>query len=100
MGWANNYIAKLQAGETISFRPRGNSMVPLIKSGDKCTVVPYTGQDLKKSDIVLCKVKGVQFLHLVTAVKGDQIQISNNHGHVNGWTPVKNIYGILTNVQP
>jgi hypothetical protein len=32
MGWATGYIAKLQAGETVSFRPRGSSMVPKIGS--------------------------------------------------------------------
>jgi hypothetical protein len=26
MGWASIYIARLRAGETVSFRPRGNSM--------------------------------------------------------------------------
>ncbi len=27
MGWATNYINELKGGKTISFRPRGNSMV-------------------------------------------------------------------------
>ena len=26
MGWASEYIARLQNGETVQFRPRGNSM--------------------------------------------------------------------------
>lgn len=26
MSWAASYIAKLKIGETVSFRPRGNSM--------------------------------------------------------------------------
>src|SRR5215471_19907617 len=26
VGWANGHIARLQRGETVSFRPRGNSM--------------------------------------------------------------------------
>ena len=36
MGWATGHIAKLKAGETVSFRPRGDSMVPKIRSGELC----------------------------------------------------------------
>ncbi len=42
MGWATNYINELKGGKTISFRPRGNSMVGRISSGQLCTVVPVT----------------------------------------------------------
>lgn len=74
-------------------------MVPLVNSGDLCTVKPIS-EPLRKRDIVLCKVRGAQYLHLVTAVRADQVQISNNRGHVNGWTPLSNVYGILTEVAP
>lgn len=99
MSWASHYIEKLKAGETVSFRPRGNSMVPKIKSGQLCTVAPVN-REVVKGDIVLCKVRGNQYLHNVLAVKGDQYQISNNHGHVNGWCSRQNVFGILTSVQP
>ena len=33
MSWATQHIQKLQTGETIKFRPRGNSMVGKISSG-------------------------------------------------------------------
>lgn len=99
MSWASHYIEKLKAGETVSFRPRGNSMVPKIKSGQLCTVAPVN-REVVKGDIVLCKVRGNQYLHNVSAVKGDQYQISNNHGHVNGWCSRQNVFGILTSVQP
>src|SRR5438270_12049058 len=99
MGWATHYIEKLKAGETVSFRPRGNSMTPKIKSGQLCTVAPVN-RDLVKGDIVLCKVRGTQFLHNISAIKGDQLQISNNHGFVNGWCSKQNVFGILISVQP
>jgi len=98
MSWATPYIAKLLQGETVSFRPRGHSMVPLIKSGQLCTVEPLNGRPLARNDIVLCKVRGTQYLHLVTGLRSDQVQISNNRGLVNGWTPLKNIFGILTEI--
>jgi phage repressor protein C with HTH and peptisase S24 domain len=98
MGWATNYIAKLKEGETVTFRPRGNSMSGKINSGDLCMVSPITGE-IKNGDIVLCKVNGNEYLHLVKAKRGDHYQIGNNKGHINGWTPRKNIFGVLTNVE-
>jgi phage repressor protein C with HTH and peptisase S24 domain len=88
-------------GETVQFRPRGNSMTPRINSGDLCTVEPITGQTvLAKGDIVLCKVNGSQYLHLISALRGDQYQISNNHGRTNGWTSLRQIYGRLIHREP
>lgn len=88
------YIARLRAGETISFREGGNSMAPRIKSRQKCTYKPVTtSEDVKIGDAVFCKVGGNYFTHLITAMRGDQYQISNNHGHVNGWITLNSIFG-------
>jgi len=98
MGWATGYIAKLQTGETVSFRPRGNSMVGKIESGQLCTVEPVTGV-LDTGDIVLCKVAGNQYLHLIKAIQGDRFQIGNNKGHINGWVGRNCIFGKLVKVE-
>jgi hypothetical protein len=88
------YIARLQNGETVSFREGGNSMTPRIKSRQKCTYTPVTtSSDVKVGDAVFCKVGGNYFTHLITAIRGDQYQISNNHGHVNGWITLNSIFG-------
>lgn len=106
MGWADNYIAKLQEGEEVSFRPRGNSMTPKIKSGQLVTVSPDLTL-LKMGDVVLCKVSGKQYLHYVQGQKiickraigetENQYCIENARGHVNGWTST--IYGRVTNIE-
>lgn len=96
MGWADNYINQLQTDETIQFRPRGNSMVPKINSGDLVTVSSDISK-IEKGDIVLCKVNGNQYLHLVTSISGNRYQISNNQGHTNGWT--QQIYGKVIKVE-
>jgi hypothetical protein len=62
MGWASAHIARLQDGETVQFRPRGNSMQGKIESGQLCTVEPVDTATLKVGDIVLCKVNGKQYL--------------------------------------
>jgi SOS-response transcriptional repressor LexA len=100
MGWATQYIAKLVAGETVSFRPRGNSMIGKIESGQLCTVEPVEESDeLHVGDIVLCKVNGCEYLHLVKAVQGDRFQIGNNRGRINGWVGRKSIYGRCVKVE-
>ncbi len=98
--WATKYIELLQRGQTVKFRPHGNSMQPRIESGQLVTVSPFNGSP-EVGSIVLCKVEGRQWLHLVTAVGSDgRAQIGNNKGHVNGWCSTANIYGIVTEVAP
>src|SRR5688572_19707836 len=98
MSWADSYIKKLQAGETVQFRPSGNSMQPKINSGDLVTVKPDTS-DLQVKDIVLCKVNGSQYLHLIKAIDGDRYQIGNNKGRINGWISKNSIYGKCIKVE-
>ena len=99
MGWAQHYISRLQAGETVQFRPRGNSMVGRIASGQLCTVEPVDHAGLKVGDIVLCKVRGNEYLHLIKAIAGPRFQIGNNRGLINGWVTAGQIYGICTRVE-
>jgi hypothetical protein len=98
MGWATMLIAKLQAGEIVQFRPRGHSMSGKIESKQLCTVEPVNPDSLKVGDIVLCKVSGNQYLHLILAVNNQRFLIGNNRGGVNGWIGQHGIYGRLTKV--
>jgi hypothetical protein len=99
MGWATGYIAKLRAGETVSFRPRGNSMAGKVESGQLCTVVPVDPAELEVGDIVLCKVRGRDYLHLVKAIQGKRFQIGNNRGRINGWVSGNAVFGRCTKVE-
>ena len=98
MSWATSYIDKLQKGETCQFRPRG-SMSGLIESGDLVTVTPVRDEPVEVGDIVLCKVHGADYLHLVKAVQGERYQIGNNRGRINGWTNLSKIYGKVSAVE-
>jgi Peptidase S24-like len=99
MGWASQHIAKLQAGETVQFRPRGNSMQGKIESGQLCTVEPVDPAVVEVGDIVLCKANGKQYLHLVKAIQGDRFLIGNNRGRVNGWVSNNSIYGKCVRIE-
>lgn len=85
----------LRNGEICKVVGFGQSMTPILKSGQPVICKPVTEEtDLKKNDIVLCKVKGKYYLHKISAIKnGVSYQISNNHGHVNGTISRSNIYG-------
>jgi hypothetical protein len=93
----NQKLERLQNGESFITSEKGNSMVPLIKSGQKHKLEPAKWEDVEVDDIVYCKVKGNFYTHLVTAKNEKRgCQISNNQGYVNGWT--KQVYGKVTEV--
>jgi len=94
----HEFARKLRLGQNVQFRPRGNSMKPKIESGQLITVEPVKLEDVSEGDIVFCKVAGNFYVHLVSAVQGQRLQISNNHGHVNGWIGANALYGKVTKV--
>jgi hypothetical protein len=99
VGWASHHIERLKKGEIVSFRPRGRSMSGKIESGQLVTVEPL-GVEPKVGDVVLCRVKGGEFLHLVKAVDGARFQIGNNRGGINGWVSRDSIFGRCVRVEP
>jgi hypothetical protein len=70
-----------------------------IESGQLCTVEPVDPSDLEVGDIVLCKVNGREYLHLVKAVQGARFQFGNNRGRVNGWVTAGSVFGQCVRVE-
>jgi hypothetical protein len=68
-------------------------MTGRIESGQLCTVIPVDPEVLEVGDIVLCKVSGNEYLHIVKAIHDGRFQIGNNRGLINGWTGPDSIYG-------
>lgn len=99
MGWADGHIARLALGKTVQFRPRGHSMTGKVNDGQLCTVAPIGPSVVNAGDIVLCRVKGAQYLHLVKAVQGERFQIGNNRGGINGWVTRRQLFGRLVRVE-
>jgi hypothetical protein len=95
MGVLEAIAGRVAGGATVEFRPSGASMVPLIRSRQLVTVAPVDPNRVEVGDIVLARVAGTVYLHLVSAVDANgRVQISNNRGRVNGWTNHARIYGI------
>jgi hypothetical protein len=100
VGVLDAVASRVAGGATVDFRPTGSSMVPLIRSRQRVTVAPVNPAKVEVGDIVLARVAGTVYLHLVSAVDAStgRVQISNNRGRVNGWTNHARIYGICVAV--
>jgi hypothetical protein len=100
MGALDAHATRVAGGAVVRFRPTGSSMVPLIRSRQLVTVAPVEPARLEVGDIVLARVAGTTYLHLVSAINPDteRVQISNNRGRVNGWTGYARVFGICTEV--
>jgi hypothetical protein len=93
----NFKLEKLLNGESFITSEKGNSMSPLIKSGQDHELSPVSIDNVVVGDIVYCKVKGRFYTHLVKAKDPKKgCQIGNNKGNINGWT--KAVYGKVTKV--
>jgi peptidase S24-like protein len=99
MNWATFAIEKLQQGQTAQVRPRGHSMTGKVNNGDPVTLNPCDPQELLVGDIVLVKVKGRVYLHLIKAKNKGRFLIGNNRGGINGWVGANSIYGIATKIE-
>ena len=95
----------LLKGKTVAFCSSGNSLNPLVFSGDRCTYAPVTEpKELRLHDIVFCQVQpGDRFYaHVIKQIverKGRlRFTISNLEGSVNGHCEMEHIYGKLIHV--
>ena len=55
---------------------------------------------LQVDDVVLCRVRGSEYLHLVKAIQGRRFQIGNNRGFINGWIGADSIFGKCVRIEP
>ena len=94
---------KLKEGLVCKVTGVGNSMTPILKSRQAVIAEPITEETkLEKKDIVLCKVQGHYYLHLVWATRTEgekeMYLIGNNHGHANGWIPRTQVFGKVVEI--
>ena len=100
-GMLDALAGRVAGGATVDFKPSGSSMVPLIRSRQSVVVAPVDPTKLEVGDIVLARVAGTVYLHLVSSLDPtrNRVQISNNRGRVNGWTPHDRVFGICVAVE-
>lgn len=64
-----------------------------VDDGALVTLKPVGAETLNVEDVVLVRVKGNDYLHLIKAIDGARFQIGNNRGGINGWVGRQAIYG-------
>ena len=78
-------------------------MLGRISDGDLVTLEPYQGTIPGIGDMVLARVSGRRFEHLVLhqilAQEADRFLVGNNHGRADGWVMADDIYGRVTKVE-
>jgi hypothetical protein len=72
-----------------------------VESGQLVTLAP--AQQLTVGKVVLVRVKGNVYLHLVKAIRqsknGERYLIGNNRGRLNGWVGRHSIYGVMLSAE-
>jgi len=68
-------------------------MTGLVEDGELVELEPTLGSELQVGDVVLVRVKGRDYLHLIKAINGGRCLIGNNRGGINGWVGASSIYG-------
>lgn len=100
MDWSTEAVAALQRGSSVQVRPRGYSMTGRISDGDLVTLAPCRAENLAAGDIVLVRIQGKRFshvvLHAILSVEGERLLIGSHSGRVDGWVDRGDIYGIVT----
>lgn len=62
--------SEIENGRSVKFRIKGNSMLPLLRSGvDEVVVCPCRKEDLKQLDVVLFRHAGRHVLHRIVKVE-------------------------------
>ena len=101
--WAQIARDELAAGRTVKIRPRGHSMRGRIGDGDLVTLKPCVADDLATEAMVLARVKGRRYFHLVLHLihrrDGDSFLIGSSTGRLDGWVSAANIFGVVTAVE-
>lgn len=112
-------IRELSEGKIVQHRGHGNSMLPVIRSGQKQTLIPvmeekeakrlglksgeYIAPDgLRSGDAVFCKVGGNCYTHEVIGIRGTadslEFQIArHDRKRINGWT--RQVFGKCIRVE-
>jgi hypothetical protein len=99
MSWAKFAIEALREGRTVQIRPRGHSMKGKVNDRALVTVEPCDPASLSVGDIVLVRVSGRDYLHLIKAIDRGRFLIGNNRGGINGWVGAHGIYGKATKIE-
>ena len=91
--------SELAAGRTVSFKVKGNSMFPLLRSGKDIVFVAPVNQPVVKKDVVLFYHKGRHVLHRVIKIEGNLYTIQGDGVYASReYGTGEDIIGVVTHI--
>ncbi len=99
MSWARAAIEALLRGEEPTLRYHGEAMRGRIDDGAAVTLAPVEPGELKVGDVVLARVKGEDYLHLITAIDRCTFFVGDNVGGVGGWIETAALHGVVVKIE-
>ncbi|MEU9862476.1 S26 family signal peptidase [Streptomyces sp. NPDC047971] len=99
MGAWDAVASRVAGGVTVTSRPSGSSMVPLIRSRQQVVVAPVAPSKLEVETSSSPTSRGRYTCNgVVRRPRQEAGQSSNNRGHVNGWTSHDRVFGLCVAV--
>jgi hypothetical protein len=70
-----------------------------VDDGADVTLEPVVPGDLKVGDVVLARVKGEDYLHLIRAIDRGTYFVGDNIGGVGGWIDKDALHGVMVEAE-
>ena len=90
----------LAEGRGVVFTPKGNSMLPFIRSGRDSVVLSPLARPLEIGDIILVKIDARYFLHRVYDLHGNEVTLMGDGNlHEKEHCLTSDVIGIVTEIR-
>ena len=90
----------LSEGKGVVFTPKGNSMLPFIRSGRDSVVLSPLMRPLEIGDILLVKIGDRYFLHRVFNLHGNEVTLMGDGNlHEKELCMITDVIGIVTEIR-
>ena len=99
MSWAKAAIEALLRGEQSTLRYDGDAMQGRIDDGAEVLLAPVEPGELKVGDVVLARVKGEDYLHLIRAIDRSTFLVGDNVGGIGGWIEKDALHGVVVKIE-
>ena len=103
MKWQQEARMALAEGRTFTVQPRGNSMGGIIADSNKVTLAPCDSAHIQLGDVVLARVQGKRYRHIVLhqihAIEAGRLLVGGSVGRLDGWISAEDVFGRVVEIE-